>query len=212
LRLRQTLRDNGVGGWIERHANVRPGDFKVVFSVAGHAVAPIDNPIIPSVDRGLRHTFGKSSVQGVNKIAGAPTRVTVGQDALSVLLQNAQADRLSRVQDGFTCDRAAKGRSQGDHRGYVAWALVSHRTGDDAAQTVSDQVDLPASLSARPGDRLIQMTLDQEIWTIRIDPDSREIRTIADPAEPPMKLHQIEVGPGESGNNDDAGRVPVWNT
>jgi hypothetical protein len=50
--------------------------------------------------------------------------------------------------------------------------LVRYRTGNDAAETVSDKVNLATGFRARLGDRLIQVSLDQKIRTVCIDADT----------------------------------------
>ena len=100
-----------------------------------------------------------------------------------------------------------KRRPQRDDGGDVLRSLVRNRTGDNATQAVTDHVNFSPRLLASLVNRLRQTTLDQQVGTLRIEPDSREIWLIADASEPGIQFHHVDVGAEEAGNDDNTGAV-----
>lgn len=87
------------------------GDFEVHFGVARHTVAPVDDAVMARINRSLEHGGGDFASQGINKVASAASGVAVGQDILTVLLHDAQADGFSSMNDGVV------GKSSANRRG-----------------------------------------------------------------------------------------------
>ncbi|MGB9335273.1 MAG: hypothetical protein WCB14_09725 [Candidatus Acidiferrales bacterium] len=82
---------------------------------------------------------------------------------------------------------AAERRPQRNDGSNVLWPLRSDRTGDDASQTVADQMDSPAGFGKRPVDGLIQAALNQEVRTLGVQIDAGKEGPVSDPSQPFME-------------------------
>ena len=87
------------------------GDFKIGLRIPGHAIPPIHDAVVASVNRGLEHGVRNIALQRINKIAGATPGVAGRQYATAVLLQDTQADGFGRVENGPTSYRASNGEA-----------------------------------------------------------------------------------------------------
>ncbi len=97
LRSGQSLGHNRVSPGIESHPDVSAGNLDVFFRVHGHAIAPIDDAILARINRGLEHRVGNLAVKRTQKITGAASGIAIGQNALSVLLENAKTNSFGDV-------------------------------------------------------------------------------------------------------------------
>ena len=87
-------------------------------------------------------------------------------------------------------------------------ALGRHGTRDDASQTVPDQMDLLTRFVERAFNVVFQAPLDEQIGTVCIESDAREVWPIADAAEPRMQLGEIASVPRNPGTRTMAEPSP----
>src|SRR2546427_1449077 len=137
---RQAVRHNRIRRGVERHSDMRAWNFKIRFFLSGHAIAPIDDAVLARVNRGLHHRVRTIPVEGIDEIAGAAPRVAIGKHAAAMLLQDSQANRLSRLKHSFVGHSAAKWRRQGYHRGDIPWPLMRDRARNHSSEAMTDQM------------------------------------------------------------------------
>src|SRR5664279_6222897 len=68
---------------------------------------------------------------------------------------------------------------------------------------MSDEMDLPPSLTQRSIDAVVQPSLYQDVRALRINPDAGVVRAISDSLEPRMKLSKVSVCAEKSGDKND---------
>ena len=188
---------------------MRTRNFKIIFFISGHAVPPVDNSVVARVNRGFHHRVWNIAAEGIDEIARAAPGIAIGQHSAPVFLEDAQPDSVRRLEDGLAGYGPAERRRQRDHRRDIFWPLMRHRAGNHAAQAVANEMNLSPGLRPRPSDRLVQMSLDEQVGTIGIDSDAREIWLVTNSSEPPMEFHQIEISPKKPRDDHDAGGVAV---
>src|SRR5579862_3374256 len=127
--------------------------------------------------------------------------VTLGEDIAAVLRLDPLADLLRRAQDGAMRYSTLEGRTQGNHRGDVSRSLVRNRACNNSTQAVPDHVNFSACFLACLVNCFFQTPLDEEIRTLGIDPDSGEIRPIADASEPGIEFQQVNISTEKAGND-----------
>ena len=101
-----------------------------------------------------------------------------------MLLQDVLSHRFGGAQNRAVHHCAAKRRSQGDDGSDIVRALAGHGTRDDSSKAVANQVDLLSGVEERFFDVLVESPLDQQVGALGVQADAREIRPIADPAQP----------------------------
>ena len=106
-------------------------------------------------------------------------------------------------------DGAAKRGRQRNHRSDIIRPLACYRPRDQSSQAVADQVNFSFGFGQGSFDRLVQMTLDQQVRALGVDPDARKIRPIADAPQPTVELHQIKVCAEKPRNDDDSGSIAM---
>jgi hypothetical protein len=121
-----------------------------------------------------------------------------------MLEQDTLSNGVSSVENGATGSGAAERRSQSNNGRDVARSLTRNGTCDDAAKAMTNKVNLSSGFGSRPLNRLVQMALDQEIWTLGIDADAGKIRPISNALQPGVEFHQIKIGAQKSGDDDDS--------
>src|SRR5208283_1814361 len=106
--------------------------------------------------------------------------------------------------------RATKRCGERNNRRDINGSLVGDRAGNNATQTVANQVDLALGLHERLLNVLVQATLDQDVRAVCIEADAGKVRAIADAFQPGAQLRQIVVSAQEPGNEDHTRAVAVW--
>src|SRR5579862_1044042 len=119
-----------------------------------------------------------------------------------MLLQYSQADRLGCMQDSAMRHGTAKWGCQGNHRGDVLWPLIGQRTCDHSTEAMTDQMNFSSGLLQCRLDGFAEVPLNQQIRTLRINADSRKIRTIPDARQPTVQFCQIKIGAQKSWNDN----------
>src|SRR5208282_1084322 len=139
----------------------------------------------------------------VHKTAGATPGIAVGQysPAILMLLQDALADSFGEMEHRSTGRGAANRRSERDHRSDVPWPLARNRACDHPSQAMTDPVNSPSGFGQGSCNRVVQMALDQEIWTLGVDSNPGKIGLISDALQPGVKFHRIKIGAEETRNN-----------
>lgn len=126
------------------------------------------------------------------------------QDTIAVLLQNAQADRFSGMNDGTIGDGSANRRSERDHRSDVFGTRSGNGPRNHSTQAVADQVDLAPSFFEREFDSLVHVPLDKQIRAIGIDADAGKICAVSDAAQPLVEFCEVKIGAEKTGDDDYA--------
>ncbi len=168
----ETFRQDGISRSVERHTNVRTRHLKINGLIASHTVAPIDDAIMASVDRGFHNRTRNLLAQRIDEVAGAAPGIAGRQNTFAVLGEDTQAHGFSSMEDGLVRHRAPEGRGQGGNRRDIAWPLSGDGARYDSAKTVADQMDLAPGFRSRSRDRVVKMALDEQIWTVCIETDS----------------------------------------
>src|SRR5579871_3378207 len=163
LRQRQALGHNRICRWIKRHADVGARNFEINLGIFGAAIPPVDNAIVARVDGGLQGRLRNFAFQRIHKIAGAAPGVAVGQDALSMLLLDALANRVRRMQHCGTGCGTPNRRGQRNHGSNVFGALAGNGSRNHAAETMANQVNFAFGFGQRPVHGVIQVPLHQKI-------------------------------------------------
>ncbi len=135
-------------------------------------------------------------------------RLLVGAAVLA--LEDAATDEVSRLEDEGVDLDSTEGGGHGDAGGDVLRPASGCAPGEDAAEAVTDEVHGITGLTAGVLDRLLQ-PLREDVGTISIAPDAREIGLVADAAEPGVHVAEVLVGAHEAGNDDDAGAIALGN-
>ena len=162
------------------------GNLEVNVRISGEAVVPIDDSVVASVDGGLHHRVGHIASQRIEKVAGAAAGVASGKYVLTMFFEDVPADGLRRMQHGSMCDSAAERCGQADHRGYFFWSLSGNCPRQNATETVADEMKLTAGIVQGSLDARIEPLLNQDIWTLGVDPYARKVGPVSDPSEPRM--------------------------
>ena len=83
--------------------------------------------------------------------------------------------------------RAAERRRQRNDGSNVSCPLRRDRTGDNASQTVADQMDPAAGLGERLVNDLVQAAFNQQVRTLCVEIDAGKERPVSDPSQPFME-------------------------
>src|SRR6185437_12543423 len=70
-----------------------------------------------------------------------------------------------------------------------------------------DQVNFTARFASRPRDRLAEPEFDEQVRTFGIEADAGKIRPVADPPEPGVQFHQVDVSSEKAGYDDHPGVI-----
>jgi len=89
--------------------------------------------------------------------------------------------------------RAAKWCTQSSNRRDICWPLRCDGAGDNPSQTVADKMDFPAGPAKGFLNRFIQLLSNQEVRTLRVEPDAGKEWYITDSREPLMQWSQVSV-------------------
>jgi hypothetical protein len=79
--------------------------------------------------------------------------------------------------------------------------------GNNATQTVADQMDPSPSLPDSLADGCRETVLYQKVWTLRINADARTIRAITYSHQPRIQMLQENIVEKEAGDEDNRGAV-----
>ncbi len=74
---------------------------------------------------------------------------------------------------------------------------------------MTDQVNFSSRLRPRCFYGLVQMTLDQEVGAVGVDPNAGKIGPVTNAPQPTMEFHQIKVGAEKTWNDDDPRVIPT---
>src|ERR1700690_2357663 len=116
------------------------------------------------------------------------------------------------AQNNLVGDIASERCGEHDHRGHVVRPLVGDGASHDTAQAMAYQMDLAASLHARPVYAFVESPLDQQIRALGIQTDAGKVGTVTNPFQPVTQLCQIGIGAQEAGNKNNPGTIAVRNT
>lgn len=105
--------------------------------------------------------------------------------------------------------RTAERRPQRNDRSYVLCPLRRDRTGDNASQTVADQMDPAAGLGERLFHGFIQTAFNQEVWAFCVQTDAGKESFVPDPSQPFMQREQVMIGKKEAGDENHSRTVAV---
>ena len=139
----KAVRNNSVNHRVERQADVRAAHGEILSRIFGDAVAPVDEAVHPRIDGRFRDGFWKIAAQAAEERAGALSGVTVGQDRVALCQQDPLSNRFNGLFHPGVQHRAAEGGAECDHRSHLGWLFGGHRPGEQAAQTVAEEVNPP---------------------------------------------------------------------
>jgi len=125
----QASGDNLVHRGVKNQAKVRTGDFEIHIRITGHAISPVNNPVIACVNRSLQYGWRNFASQMAEEIARAMGRVTRRQHLGAVLLQNLFSNDLSRPKHNRMkgmLDASAECCRQGDDGSDIFGSLVGN--------------------------------------------------------------------------------------
>src|SRR5664279_455165 len=193
-RLRQTIRNDGICGRVERETDVGSGNFEIGVGISSQTITPVHDAVVTGVDGRLQHGFRNVAAKGIEEVAGTSTGVAGGQDSRAMFLQDVLAHGFGCLQHGAMGDGAVKWRSQSDDGRHIIRSLTRDRTGDDASQTMTDEMDLALRLKEGFFYTRIQTLLDEDIRAFGVNSDARKVRTISNATDPGVKLREISVG------------------
>jgi len=129
---------------------MRTRHLEVAFVIAGHAVSPVRNSVVTSVDGRFLHRSGQLATKGRKEIASTASGIAGGKDAGPVFLQNLPAHGFGRMQDGAMNNRAPKRRRQSnDRRDVMGRWDATERAMMPPRLCPIRWIFLPVSLSAR---------------------------------------------------------------
>jgi len=98
--------------------------------------------------------------------------ITLGKHLAAMFFQNAPSHHLRRTQNPAMRDRTAKRCTQRDHGSDIDRSLRRDGARDNASQAMTDQVHLLPGPAQRLLDRIIQLALNKQIGTFRVEADS----------------------------------------
>src|SRR5581483_476743 len=110
-----------------------------------------------------------------------------------MLLENPQANSFGSAEYGAMHHRSPERRAKGNYWRDVFGPLPGNRSGEDAAQAVTDEMNSLSGLGQRGFYGFIQMSLDEEVRTFCIDAYAGKIRTVPDSSQPGMQFHQVKI-------------------
>src|SRR5271166_1255581 len=186
-------------------------NFHVHLRVHSPTVAPVHDAIVARIDGGFNHRSRNFVAERIEEIAGALSRITVGQDAAAVLVQDAKAYRLGRPENGPICYRAPDGGGQSGQGCHILRPLTRQRTSDHSSEAVADQMDFASGFRQGFVESLVESSLDQEVWTFCINSDSRKVGPVSDTPEPGVQFCKVNIGAKEAGNEDHGRSIATRN-
>jgi len=127
----------------------------------------------------------------------------------SVFCQDAVSDHLRRSQDTAMSHCAAEGGAQGDHGSDIRWPLCRDGSRDNPSQTVADQVNRFSCFGQGLLDGFIQLPLNQEVWTLIVEPYAGKERFVSDSCQPLSHWRHVNIGAEKSGNENYGGTVAM---
>src|ERR1035437_10722432 len=128
--------------------------------------------------------------------------VASGKHSSAVLFQDTPADRFGCAQDAGVSYGAAEWRAERDDGSDVLWPLPRDRTGDNASQTVADQMDPAAGLGQRLLHGFIQAAFNQEVRALCVETDAGKEGFVPYPSQPFMQREQVMIGTQEAGDEN----------
>ena len=142
---------------------------RVVISLAK---VPVHHPVVASINRIRPLTRVHTALQRVYKVAGAVAGAASGQQTISVICENAGANRFDCAPDAGMSGCAAGRSARSDNEGDVVGTLSRDRSHNYATQTMSNQMNLAgAGLGQSLLNLFIQAALNQKVPAVCVDPD-----------------------------------------
>ena len=163
---------------------MRARNWEIGFWVICLAIPPVNHSVIARVNRSFDHRRRHTALQGIHKIAGAVPGVAIGKHRTAVLFQDAVANHFGCAQDAGMRHGTAERCAQRDDGSNVLWPLPRDRTGDNASQTVADQMDLAAGFGERLLNGFIQAAFNQEVRTLCVETDAGKEGLVSYPSQP----------------------------
>lgn len=169
----QAFGDDVVDRWVEGKSQVGTTHAEISVAVVCRATTPVHDSIIFSVDRGLQNRLWYAASSRFQEVTGAAPRITIRQDRVAVLFDDAHTDFFGYAQNTAMGGHLPQWSAERDHGCNIFRTLGSNGTSDCASEAVPDQMNFAASILKSRVDALCQILLDQEIWTLCVDADAR---------------------------------------